>query len=149
MPVRGVFEAHVNVANLDRSIHFYRDVLGLEIAYVVEARRVAFFWCGADRQTMLGVWEVGTTPMKTALHTAFAVDLEAVLAAPRVLREAGITPLAFGGEPTDEPSVIAWMPAAAVFFHDPDRNLLEYIALLPEPPDPSAGVLPWSAWRSR
>jgi hypothetical protein len=38
------------------------------------------------------------------------------------------------------------MAAAAVYFHDPDRHLLEYLAMLDEPPRPDAGILPWSAW---
>jgi len=38
------------------------------------------------------------------------------------------------------------MPAASVYFHDPDGHLLEYIAMLPQNPAPEAGVMPWSAW---
>jgi lactoylglutathione lyase len=38
-----LFEAHLVVADLDASIAFYRDRLGLELAHVVRARRAAFF----------------------------------------------------------------------------------------------------------
>jgi lactoylglutathione lyase len=38
------------------------------------------------------------------------------------------------------------MPAAAVYFHDRDGHLLEYLAMLDEEPRPSAGVLPYSQW---
>jgi lactoylglutathione lyase len=38
--------------------------------------------------------------------------------------------------------VIGWMPAAAVFFHDPDGHLLEYRTMLPHEPRPEAGVVP-------
>ena len=38
------------------------------------------------------------------------------------------------------------MPATAVYFRDPDNNLLEFIAMLPDPPRPDLGVLPWSDW---
>jgi lactoylglutathione lyase len=31
---------------------------------------------------------------------------------------------------TAEPSVIGWMPAAAVYFRDPDGHLLEYLPML-------------------
>jgi hypothetical protein len=34
------------------------------------------------------------------------------------------------------------MPAASVFFHDPDGHLLEYLAMLPHQPRPEAGVVP-------
>lgn len=36
--------------------------------------------------------------------------------APERLLAQGIQPLSFFGEPADEPSVIGWMPAAAVYF---------------------------------
>jgi hypothetical protein len=38
------------------------------------------------------------------------------------------------------------MPAAAVYFRDPDGNLLEFIAMLPEQPRADLGVLPWRMW---
>ena len=38
-----LFEAHLTVANLDASIAFYRDHLGLELAHIMPARQVAFF----------------------------------------------------------------------------------------------------------
>ena len=50
-------------------------------------------------------------------------------------------------EETTEPSVIGWMPAAAVYFRDPDGHLLEYLAMLDEPPRPDVGIVPWSSWR--
>jgi lactoylglutathione lyase len=69
-----------------------------------------------------------------------------VLAAPGALRAAGITPLDFDGRPTDRPIVFAWMPAASLFFRDPDGHLLEYIAMLPQEPRPEYGVIPWRMW---
>jgi hypothetical protein len=79
-------------------------------------------------------------------HTAFRVSLADVLAAPGALRAAGITPLDFDGRPTDQPIVFAWMPAASVFFGDPDGHLLEYIAMLPQEPRPEYGIMPWRMW---
>jgi catechol-2,3-dioxygenase len=38
------------------------------------------------------------------------------------------------------------MPALAVYFVDPDGNLLEYIAMLDGEPRPDAGVVAWHAW---
>jgi hypothetical protein len=69
----------------------------------------------------------GAAPQKLTSHTAFRVGVTDVLAAPGVLRAAGVTPLDFDGRPTDQPIVFVWMPAASVFFHDPDGHLLEYI----------------------
>ena len=44
--ITGLFETHINVTNLERSLAFYRDVLGLEVGRVEEERRVAFLWMG-------------------------------------------------------------------------------------------------------
>jgi lactoylglutathione lyase len=64
------------------------------------------------------------------------------------LRSRGVTPLSFFEIETREPSVIGWMPAAAVYFHDPDGHLLEYLAMLDEEPRPDRGIVPWSEWTS-
>ena len=42
--------------------------------------------------------------------------------------------------------MIGWMPSAAVYFRDPDGHLLEYVAMLEEPPHPELGVVAWSVW---
>jgi lactoylglutathione lyase len=144
-----LFEAHIAVASLDASIAFYRDVLGFELAHTTTDRDAAFFWIGARGRAMLGAWLAGPAPQKITTHVAFAVSLDEVLASPPALRAAGITPLDFDGQPTDEPVVLGWMPAASVYFRDPDGHLLEYIAMLPESPQPESGVLSWSAWQRR
>ena len=95
---------------------------------------------------MLGLWEAGSAPQAVTLHTAFRVSLANVLAAPDFLRNAGVTPLDFDGKPTDQPVVLAWMLAAAVYFRDPDGHLLEYISMLPHEPRPDCGVVPWRTW---
>ena len=144
--VRGLFETHLTVGDLDRSIAFYRDVVGLESAYELSERRAAFLWIGAPGQSMLGLWSIGSAPVRSALHVAFQASLEETLRACELLRGAGVTPLSFDGAETDEPSVIGWMPAAAVYFQDPDSHLLEYLAMLDATPDPDGRILPWSAW---
>ena len=145
-PVDRLFETHLVVADLDASIAFYRDRLGLELAHVVPARQAAFFWVGSRGTTMLGLWAGGSAPQTTPTHRAFVARRDDVIAAPRALQSAGITPLDFDGRPTDEPVVLAWMPAASIYFHDPDGHLLEYIAMLPEDPRPDRGVLRWHEW---
>jgi lactoylglutathione lyase len=144
--IDGLFEAHLPVADLNTSIAFYRDLLGLELAHVVNARQAAFFWTGARGNSMLGLWAAGFGPQRTTMHVAFAVPLEAVIAAPRTLQAAGVPTLDFDGQPTNEPVVLAWMPAAAVYFHDPDGHLLEYIAMLDAAARPDDGVLRWREW---
>jgi lactoylglutathione lyase len=144
-----LFEAHLTVSDLDRSIGFYRDVVGLRVAHVISDRGAAFLWIGAAGHAMLGLWTAGSAPLHISLHIAFRTNLAGVLAAPHELGSAGVTPLDFDGRPTDEPIVLAWMPAAAVYFRDPDGHLLEYIAMLPDLPRPELGIVPWRQWRSR
>lgn len=146
IPVQDLFEAHLTVTDLDRAIEFYRDAVGLRLAHVTPARQAAFFWIGPAGNAMLGLWAAGSGPQRMALHTAFRVSLADVVAAPHALRSARITPLDFDGQPVDEPVVIAWMPAASVFFRDPDDHLLEYIAMLPHEPRPEQGIVPWHVW---
>lgn len=146
IPVQDLFEVHLAVADLERAIAFYRDALGLRLAHVEAARQAAFFWIGAAGNAMLGLWTTGSAPQRVTLHTAFRATLADVLDAPRALRAAGITPLDFDGRPTEQPIVFAWMPAASVFFRDPDGHLLEYITVLTEEPRPQHGIVPWRTW---
>jgi lactoylglutathione lyase len=148
-PVERLFEAHLTVSDLDASIAFYRDRVGLQLAHLVAARQAAFFWVGSHGTTMLGLWAAGSAPQKTTTHVAFVASRDDVVAAPRALQSAGITPVDFDGRPTDEPVVLAWMPAASIYFHDPDGHLLEYIAMLPEDPRPDRGILRWHEWIQR
>jgi len=141
-----LFEAHLTVTNLDASIAFYRDRVGLELAHVTPARHAAFFWIGARGRTMLGLWAAGAAPQKTTTHIAFAAALDDVLASPATLQAAGIAALDFDWQPAHQAVVLGWMPAASVYFRDPDGHLLEYIAMLDEAPRPDTGVVPWHEW---
>jgi lactoylglutathione lyase len=144
--VRGLFETHLTVADLGRSVEFYRDLVGLEVALELPERGAAFLWIGGPGEAMLGLWSLGSAPMALSLHVAFRVSLEDVMNACEGLRSRGVTPLSFFATETSEPSVIGWMPAAAVYLRDPDGHLLEYLAMLDEPPAPDRGIVPWSEW---
>jgi lactoylglutathione lyase len=144
----GLFETHLTVSDLSRSGEFYRDVVGLTLAYEIPERGAAFLWIGAPGDAMLGLWSLGSSPIGLALHVAFKASLDDVTAACDGLRSQGVTPLSFFGTETTEPSVIGWMPAAAVYFRDLDGHLLEYLAMLDEQPRPDRGIVAWSEWRS-
>ncbi|MBZ5642119.1 MAG: VOC family protein [Acidobacteriia bacterium] len=146
IPLRDLFETHLTVEDLQRSMTFYGDVLGLELAQVFPERRVAFYWIGGRGNSMLGLWEAGSGPQKMNLHLAFKSDLTDLLNAPARLRASGVVPLGFSGEPSDEPVVLAWMPAASLYFRDPDGNMLELLAMLPDPPRPELGIVGWNRW---
>ena len=96
---------------------------------------------------MVGLWEVGTGPLKLSLHIAFRADLSDLLDAPARLRAASVIPLDFWEQPTDEPVVLGWMPAASLYFRDPDGNMLELLSMLPDSPQPELGIVSWSRWK--
>jgi lactoylglutathione lyase len=121
LPIRSLFETHLTVAGLPQSMAFYGGVLGLELARVFPERQVAFYWIGGPGKAMLGLWGTGSGPLRMKLHLAFGVDL---------------------GD-------LAWMPAAAVYFEDPDGHQLEFLAMLSDAPRPEWGVLAWTDWRRR
>jgi lactoylglutathione lyase len=146
IPVRDLFESHLTVNELQRSMTFYSQVLGLELAAVFLERNAAFYWIGGRGSSMLGLWQVGTSPQRLSLHVAFRSNLEDLLSAPSQLRSSGIVPLDFWGTPTDQPVVLTWMPAAAVYFYDPDGNLIELLSMLPDAPRPQLGVVSWGRW---
>ena len=137
------------MSDLARSVAFDRDAIGLPLALELPERAAAFLWVGDRERSMLGLWSLGSAPMGLSLHVAFDVALDDLLEAPERLRANGITPLSFFGEETAEPSVIGWMPAAGVYFRDPDGHLLEYLAILDQEPQPELGILPWSQWIER
>jgi lactoylglutathione lyase len=151
IPISGLYESHLTVSDLERSIAFYRDVVGLELAHRVPERHAAFFWVGSRERSMLGLWSIHSSPISLRLHIAFASELEQVKRSIAVLRANGIKPTAGGSGPEiDEPIVFPWMPAASVYFDDPDGHSLEYIALLPEPPRlEMPGRVSLSVWASR
>jgi lactoylglutathione lyase len=144
MSVRGLFETHLTVDDLPRSVEFYRDVVGLPVALELPERGATFHWIGQPGKAMLGLWSIGSAPMGMRLHIAFEMALEDVLQAPGRLRGDGVEPLSFFGEPTEQPSYIGWMPAAAVYFRDPSGHMLEYLAMLDEQPRPELGIVAWA-----
>ena len=144
--LESLFEAHLTVSDLERSVAFYREVVGLQLAAETPEVGAAFLWIGSPGEAMLGLWSIGSAPVALALHIAFSVSRDDVLRACERLRSLGVTPLSFFAAESDEPSVIGWMPAAAVYFRDPDGHLLEYLAMLDEPARPERGIVPWSEW---
>lgn len=90
--IQGLYETHLTVTDLERSIDFYRDIVGLELAHTIPERNVAFFWIGSRETSMLGLWSIQSTPLQMKLHIAFQTTLDQVIAAPAYLRSKGITP---------------------------------------------------------
>jgi lactoylglutathione lyase len=148
-PVQGLFETHLTVSNLQRSINFYQDIVGLQLALEISECNAAFFWIGNSKHSMLGLWSFGSIPMGLNLHIAFEVAIDDLMEASNRLKSNGITPLSFFGTETTEPSVIGWMPAAAIYFRDPDNHLIEYLTMLDHNPRADLGIIPWSEWLAK
>jgi catechol 2,3-dioxygenase-like lactoylglutathione lyase family enzyme len=107
--------------DLDRSIEFYRDTLG--VPFLFRVPNLAFFMCG-DVRLMLGPAE---RPEHDHPGSVIYYRVDDIQSAYATLKERGV---AF----VDEPHLIARLPDREVwmtFFHDPSENLL---ALMSEPP---------------
>ena len=55
-------------------------------------------------------------------------------------------PYNFLKDETEKPMVFAWMPAIAIYFNDPDGNVLEFIAVLEGGAKPELGVISYEEW---
>ncbi|GLX70281.1 VOC family protein [Paenibacillus glycanilyticus] len=141
-----IFETHLQVTDLDRSIAFYKK-LGLTLALHKPERRSAFFYVG-ERRDLLALKELPNGHKLQPRHFAFGVQLDQLLEASDWLIERGIYPLpGFGRqEAPSEPYVHAWMPAASVYFNDHDGNELEFMAWLDDAPQILDHVPTLSEW---
>ena len=75
LPVRGIFETHLTVSDLDRSVAFYRDIVGLPLAMALPERGAAFFWVTEPGKAMIGLWSLGSAPIGLSLHVAFTASV--------------------------------------------------------------------------
>ena len=117
IPILGLFETHLNVRDLEKSIAFYRDVMGLELAYDLEARRVAFFWIGAPRWLCSATYVVlGWVALLAAPQLVSSLPLVPLLlvAAGGVLYTAGAVVFALG-RPDPWPRVFGFHEIFHVF----------------------------------
>lgn len=147
--IKGLYETHLFVENLETSIDFYKDVLKLEQCYFEAERRAAFFWIGKPKEAMLGLWEKPVSEIDKR-HFAFRCDKEYVLNhATEFLNKHHLKPYNFLKDGTDKPMVFAWMPAIAIYFNDPDGHHLEFIALLEGEARPELGVISYDEWTNR
>jgi lactoylglutathione lyase len=143
-----LYETHLPVANTERSLKFYVDIVGLKFAYRDPGRDIVFLFIGTGKESMLGLWGPATTygsdPHRC--HFAIAVPLSDLLLAGKRLNGLGVSTRNFAGEETTEPSVIGWMPSAQLYFRDLDGHSLEFITVLDDPPDPGF-IGPLSMWQ--
>lgn len=111
-------QLHVSVTNLERSVAFYRDTLGIPLLFEVPGRPMAFFQSGQVR-LYLGVPESPEFTTRTVLY----FDVEDIDVEHQRLTEAGVQ---FAGAPHvvhRDGDTELWM----AFCQDPDGH---HIALM-------------------
>jgi catechol 2,3-dioxygenase-like lactoylglutathione lyase family enzyme len=144
--IKGLYETHLFVENLEKSIDFYANVLGLELCHFEAERRIAFLWIGKPKDAMLGLWEKPKAEIDKR-HFAFRCDPDDVLnKAIDFLKERNLRPYNFLNDGTQRAMVFCWMPAIAIYFDDPDGNQLEFIAILEGKARPELGVISYEEW---
>ena len=156
----GLFEAHLDVIDLERSVAFYESVLGLEVvargeadgsradAHSRTARRFALLWVGGRGNAMLGLWERRSVDVPPQ-HIAFEVHVAELSSLVTVLGARGIAFRDFFQRTSGDPTVFGFIPAASVYFDDPDGHVLELLARLDGPPRPELGIITWTEWAQR
>lgn len=130
--IKGLYEAHLPVSNLESSIEFYKK-LGLTFAWRDED--TAFFWI-EEGISWIGLWEgeEHQTPYHPSLrHIAFRVDYKDLKQSLTWLESIKVEAVPFGGRTTIEPFIRPYQSNASVYFNDPDGNSLELMCFIDVP----------------
>jgi len=147
--IQGIYEAHIETSNLNASVDFYTNKLGLKIALEIKDRGAVFVFVDNRETGMIGIWDEASASKPIEMqknHFAFTVSLAEMMSTTEKLQSVGITPLDFYGNPTDEPDVIGWTPTVNIYFDDPDGHRLEFITILKHEPRPDVGIVKMSEW---
>ena len=151
----GFYEVHLPVKDVNRSIDFYVEKLGFKLGFGGKGGTSALLlYADGNARWMLGLFEVDTVVHRrpAEYHISFRVAKGDADLMVHHLREHGIEPVhppaAPLQGPMNEPIVHGWMPAAAVFFRDPDEHLIELIAELSDTPRPDFVYRSLSEWRT-
>lgn len=123
--LKGIGQLHVSVSDLERSVQFYRDVLGLRHLFTVEGQPMAFFDAGGVR-LYLGVPE----NERFRSHPLVYYRVDDVEAAHEEVTSRGAPELAAPHRVHADEDTEVWM----AFVADPDGTP---IALMEERPRPS------------
>ncbi|WP_377888907.1 VOC family protein [Alkalihalobacillus sp. R86527] len=130
--IEGIYEAHLPVKDLTRSIQFYQN-LGLELAW--EGEGIAFIWI-EKHKSWLGLWEGAeylTEYHPSLRHVAFRIPFEEMENSVNWLLNKGIEAVPFGNRTSVQPFVRPNQGNASVYFKDPDGNSLEFMSFVAVP----------------
>ena len=130
--IKGLYEAHLPVKNLDKSMAFY-EKLGLKMAWRDED--TAFFWL-EEGKSWLGLWEGNeyqTLYHPSLRHIAFRVSYEDLKESLKWLDSIDVEAVPFGSRESIEPFIRPHQGNASVYFNDPDGNSLELMCYVEVP----------------
>jgi glyoxylase I family protein len=113
----------IPVTDLDRSLAFYRDLLGCSLVH--SNPLMHFMQCGESHfvLTKMDCGMPANPPGGTLNHHAFVVEGESFDAALQDMQRAGVECLSY------EDKGHRMFPGRHAYFHDPDRNAIELIDL--------------------
>ncbi|MCA0153505.1 VOC family protein [Winogradskyella vincentii] len=146
--IKGLYETHLFVENIERSIDFYSKTMGLKLCRFNEEHRTAFLWIGKDKHYMLGLWEKPKEEID-ARHFAFECEPDWVLnESVDFLKSHNLNFWNFLNNDIEQPMVFCWMPAISIYFNDPDGHELEFIGILTGKSQPNSEkrVVTYEEW---
>ncbi|CAM3465306.1 MULTISPECIES: VOC family protein [Brevibacillus] len=130
--IRGLYEAHLPVKNLEVSIEFYTR-LGLKFAWRDDD--TAFFWI-EEGKSWIGLWEgeeYQTSYHPSLRHIAFQVTYDDLKQSLKWLESIQVKAVPFGRRSTIDPFIRPNQGNASVYFDDPDGNSLELMCYIEVP----------------
>lgn len=130
--IKGLYEAHLPVSNLQNSIEFYHK-LGLKFAWRDED--TAFFWI-EEGKSWLGLWEGNeyeTQYHPSLRHIAFRSSYEDLKESLKWLDSIEVEAVPFGSRKSIEPFIRPHQGNASIYFNDPDGNSLELMCFVEVP----------------
>ena len=121
----GLVHFTISVSDVAKSERFYCDLLGFELVQRVDALGMTFLKAGPDHVILcVSKTPIDPNPGKGILvHHAFRVDVDAYDEALADLRAAGVEII------FEEDRHGGVFQGRQVYFHDPDRNVIEINAL--------------------
>ena len=148
--IEGIYEAHLPVTRLERSIPFY-EKLGLTLAFRNE--KMALLWI-KEGESWIGLWESDRAELPyhpSIRHVAFRIQADHLETVQAWLssREIAVR-TAFRMPPEEQPLVLPNFPFShgAIYFEDPDGNSIELITYLKREDEPNP-ILSYEEWKTR
>jgi len=122
VPLQGISEVILVVADVERSVAFYRDVVGL-LEDNLENKKFAWFWAGPPGKSQrigitTGPLSFGATHIGGPLHFAFGTERSRIPTLKAALESQGLE--------VEGPVEFKFWNALSIYFSDPDGNRVEF-----------------------